>query len=385
LVAAGPGRTDAFGAILNRLAGRALGILKNLRPATAPVSFPMLWGAWILRWAQYTGSAGRPLERNIGEVFGVHGRIKLDPSKPTFLASTVRFEALVEIEELLRKLKPPRWSQVFGVEPDATRAALGRAIYLANCDVCHKLQPVLDPRTDFGGELETVTLANVIPRVVELKGGIKKELKDEIRTDAVFMLNLMSHGKDDMGALANQSLLARKPEVLGKLQFDNAQVRSQVMTAFAAAPKLQPQDNAGALLGTVALATAVQFFAEGNIPIGSDRYYSITNRTDFKPPPNPLAYKARRLEGIFASAPYLHNGSVRTLKELLMPPDERVRTVSKFQIGTLRYDKTEVGYRSEGSYTFFTAKPGNKNGGHEFGTDLKPEEKELLIEFLKTL
>ena len=104
---------------------------------------------------------------------------------------------------------------------------------------------------------------------------------------------------------------------------------------------------------------------------------------------NPLmAYKARPLEGIWATAPYLHNGSVPTLYDLLTAPAQRPAT---FQVGTRAYDPKKAGYAtdtaSEGnSFAFDTTQTGNSNKGHDYGvgTLSEPQRQELLA-YLKSL
>jgi processive rubber oxygenase RoxA-like protein len=91
-------------------------------------------------------------------------------------------------------------------------------------------------------------------------------------------------------------------------------------------------------------------------------------------------YWSPTLAGVWARAPYLHNGSVRTLADLLTPPAERPNT---WQRGSQRYDTTALGYTDEGPYRFDTRTPGNSNAGHAFGTDLTPAAKRDLLEFLK--
>lgn len=97
------------------------------------------------------------------------------------------------------------------------------------------------------------------------------------------------------------------------------------------------------------------------------------------------------LDGLWLRAPYLHNGSVPSLRDLLEPSARRPRT---FYRGNDVYDPARVGFVStqpqSGGKAFFrfdTALPGNGNGGHEgqaYGTELSPAEKSALIEFLKT-
>lgn len=91
------------------------------------------------------------------------------------------------------------------------------------------------------------------------------------------------------------------------------------------------------------------------------------------------------LDGCWLRAPYLHNGSVPTLADLLAPPAQRP---ARFQRGGDVYDPERLGFSPTPSPTLFdydTTLPGNGNGGHEYGTELAPEEKEALLEFLKTL
>jgi hypothetical protein len=104
-----------------------------------------------------------------------------------------------------------------------------------------------------------------------------------------------------------------------------------------------------------------------------------------------LGYKARPLTGIWATAPYLHNGSVPTLYDLLRPPGERPRS---FYLGTDRFDARNVGFETEraddNSFEFRSHDAqgrvvwGNFNGGHYFG-DYNEAQRRALIEYMKTL
>jgi hypothetical protein len=97
------------------------------------------------------------------------------------------------------------------------------------------------------------------------------------------------------------------------------------------------------------------------------------------------------LDGLWLRAPYLHNGSVPTLRDLLEPSARRPKT---FYRGYDVYDPVKVGFVStrdeENGRTFFkfdTAVAGNSNVGHEgkqYGTDLPAGDKEALVEYLKT-
>jgi cytochrome c peroxidase len=100
-------------------------------------------------------------------------------------------------------------------------------------------------------------------------------------------------------------------------------------------------------------------------------------------------YANQPLDGIWLRAPYLHNGSVPTLRDLLEPAENRP---SKFYRGNDLYDQKKVGFVSDvpkkNGVTYFeydTSVPGNANTGHYYGLDLSGEQKEALVEYLKKL
>jgi hypothetical protein len=93
-------------------------------------------------------------------------------------------------------------------------------------------------------------------------------------------------------------------------------------------------------------------------------------------------YWAATLNGVWARSPYLHNGSVRTIQELLTAPAQRAKT---FHRGSQEYDPNQMGYTDGGVYVFDTAGEGNSNSGHDYGTKLTAEQKRELVEYLKTL
>jgi len=102
-------------------------------------------------------------------------------------------------------------------------------------------------------------------------------------------------------------------------------------------------------------------------------------------------YANQPLDGLWLRAPYLHNGSVPTLRDLLEPASRRP---ASFYRGYDVYDPKNVGFigtvASEGAKRYFlldTKLPGNGNFGHEgvqYGTELSKEDKDALVEYLKT-
>jgi hypothetical protein len=119
---------------------------------------------------------------------------------------------------------------------------------------------------------------------------------------------------------------------------------------------------------------------------------------DFDNPGNPDThnhgiYRAKTLKGIWATAPYLHNGSVPTIYDLLLPALMRPKV---FKVGTREYDPQRLGYVLDGArfltppnmqpFTFDTHLLGNWNTGHEwwFYNELTDDKRYEIIEFLKT-
>ena len=99
-------------------------------------------------------------------------------------------------------------------------------------------------------------------------------------------------------------------------------------------------------------------------------------------------YQSPPLDGVWMRAPYLHNGSVPTLRDLLAPVPARPKT---FYRGYDVYDPANVGFVTAGfdtkrlGWLHDTTERGNGNEGHLYGTTLSPAEKNSLLEYLKTL
>ena len=106
-------------------------------------------------------------------------------------------------------------------------------------------------------------------------------------------------------------------------------------------------------------------------------------------------YANQPLDGIWARAPYLHNGSVPTLRDLLTPEEKRNGKRAGFWVGHGLYDTVNVGIRADveesggrPSFRFDVTLPGNSNRGHSgayYGTELPDLDKRALTEYLKTI
>jgi hypothetical protein len=98
-------------------------------------------------------------------------------------------------------------------------------------------------------------------------------------------------------------------------------------------------------------------------------------------------YAGMPLDGVWLRAPYLHNGSVPTLRALLLLDERPARFYRAYDV----YDWRGVGFVSSGpdaereGVEFDTSLRGNGNGGHTFGSELSVQDREALLEYLKTL
>ena len=98
-------------------------------------------------------------------------------------------------------------------------------------------------------------------------------------------------------------------------------------------------------------------------------------------------YSNMPLDGVWLRAPYLHNGSVPTLRDLLALPEARPKI---FYRGYAVYDYENLGFVSSGAaaeasgFRFDTTERGNGNQGHLYGTGLDEDEVNALLEYLKT-
>ncbi|MFJ7795400.1 di-heme-cytochrome C peroxidase [Pseudomonas sp. NPDC096950] len=359
----GPGRTDAFGRIANATFGTAISPA-NYRVANAPVDYPQLWDIWTFDWVQWTGSAQQPMARNIGEALGVGATLNFFDADGQPLQGDARYPSSVRvrdlnlIEETLQRLKPPAWPEDVLGKVDKTLAAQGRGLFAENCAGCH------------------------VPRVKPIDGREVQQLKlipvAAIGTDPTAANNIADHRFDltalqwdpaELGQLDVQ-LHPKPTEPLDLSQLSVAKGLAYV-TAFV--------ENQAYREANVTPAERPNMDGFG-LPIGVQEL---------------RAYKARPLAGVWATAPFLHNGSVPSIYQLLSPQDERATTFYK---GSFEYDPRHLGYRTEAfnnGFVFDTRITGNHNSGHEFragergsgviGRLLQPQERWALLEYLKVL
>jgi mono/diheme cytochrome c family protein len=136
------------------------------------------------------------------------------------------------------------------------------------------------------------------------------------------------------------------------------------------------------------LSSAYQFFPEYHTWYNSSWYGQGPHKGQLLPNDG---YVAPPLDGIWATAPYLHNASVPTLEDLLDSPRRPVFWKRIFENTEANYDKEKVGWKYSVETaktdvdTYDTTLPGYGNMGHKFGDRLSAEERKAVVEYLKTL
>ena len=337
-------------------------------PGNALVSYPFLWDTPQHDKVEWLGIATNGkvgdslvgtlgqfvgLPRNVGEVLGVFGDFEIsDP--PSILQggyrSSVRLTALTDLETQLTTLWSPEWPAAFPAI-DKAAAAEGKTLYERRSaenikDSCLDCHAVIDRKGLDRSKISIV--ANLA----------------SVGTDPQAFINFFNH---------------RRPS--GRL--------AGVDANFVTEPKIEPNSVADPVLSNIVIGVIVGIWKSappdklkdvqfGRRPLGA----TVAGIE--------AVYKGRPLDGIWATAPYLHNGSVPTLDDLLRPASERPKS---FRIGSRKFDPVKVGFRTDsGDFPTFEVLgkdgkpiPGHSNGGHEYGAKLGPEQRAQLLEYLKTL
>ncbi|HXE13850.1 MAG TPA: di-heme-cytochrome C peroxidase [Bryobacteraceae bacterium] len=347
----GFGRVDAFGQIFNDI---AVVVLKNgdsaARPPDSPASYPLLWDIAQHKRVQWNGSAPNlgvggdgSMMRNIGEVIGVFGQVTI-PDKfsgmPKFQSSAA-LPKLRMLESWISELHSPQWPGAFPPLREAM-VSRGEIIYRSECQRCHALLA------------DTRNIPNPLPTsLISI---------NEVQTDRKLLDNFNKFTTNSRQLQGHLTLLNPRRIWTTFQPTDSV----ALITAYITAGVLNGEDPKG----THRVRDALALFWEGT--------------------PDMYAYKARPLNGVWATAPYLHNGSVPNLEELLKEPKERA---AAFCVGTAEFDPAIVGYpalsdpsRSCGAqFKLDTSLPGNRNIGHNYGTRLSLKDKHALVEFVKSL
>jgi len=424
----GPARLDAVAMILNRVTGLDIGtapdhiIKSNIHLADTPVRYPFIWNAPIQDKTQWPGFADNGngllgLSRNYGEVLGVFADFYPKKAPGQLLGfdylkhNSANFDGLKAVENLVKKIGPPAWPWKEGKwAVNAKLAAQGKAIYESptqtengGCAGCHGIRdgipralnktwatPLCYVGTDpkefelFGLTVDTGVLAGA--KIPFLEKPLKA--KDE---NAVRVLSMVG-----MGTLLQYTKSPKTLDLELKAQTKLGLIERLVGDAKAAKDRKVKEITEQLLKKQADLVTSDSALLKGayqtmQAPPSLRQVGGYACKDKFTDPTPAIAYESRVLQGIWATAPYLHNGSVPTLAALLEPAQNRP---VEFKIGPA-YDPEKIGLAVEQSkfdYVLKTTdceganiKSGNSRCGHEFGTRLSKQEKAALLEYLKIL
>lgn len=414
--------------------------------ANAPVSYPFLWDIAQADYVQWNGLAANagigPLGRNTGEVIGVFGKLDRQEDKPSIfnlfhinLAAKIsgqeskrhyiNFKSSIDkvnlrrLESHLKDLTSPKWPDGCNNSPldtdryncyattkgqrnvtlapderpidmmpdiDLAMADQGRFIYARYCESCHEL---ID-HNNFDRK--------IIGKMLSL---------ETINTDPQMAENSVTY----TGSSGNFKHIYQTTDAGPVIVEDEAPV-VQILTA-ASRGVIATRDYDKHFFRRWAdwLYTLGASFFDNNIK-QSVKAGDYNPDTTAQPYASLKAYKARSLNGIWAAAPYLHNGSVPTIYDLLLPhqrsDDPLVDLQGNaieyrpaiFTTGAREFDPVKVGFISAdySGFRYDTTVNGNTNTGHEYaaGRTMHPgmteplpaldkTQRMQLLEFIKTL
>jgi hypothetical protein len=343
---------DAIGLILNRVTSLEPAIPENWVTPLAPTKSPFLWNSPQGSWTQWRGVQQDPINRNLTESMGMGLSMNLSAKSPAegLFDSNARLKNLAELEDWLNHLAPPKWpEEVFG-KIDRAKAAQGKTLFATNCAPCHNSYPYTWTEPNKYGK-----------RFLEV-------------------------------GLVPQSYVGTD-----RMQFEDA--RPYALTAQLA-PYLPGPLKDKVLVPSgylyLALQESILHVALTKLNLNDKEAVKIHGYREL-PTPRPSQvphYKAGPRDGVWATPPFMHNGSVPNLYEMLLPAKERTK---KFYIGT-EFDPVKVGEDTTGNSGKFlvdTTLIGNSNAGHSFenaplgngviGPLLTDEQRWALVEYLKSI
>jgi mono/diheme cytochrome c family protein len=347
----GPARIDAVGLIVNRVAAIQPGIPENWSTPLAPTKPPFVWNSPQGSWTQWRGVQQDPIQRNLTETMGVFMPMDLRSKTPEqgLFDSNAAILNLQKIESALRRLAPPKWPEEVLGKIDRQKALKGKVLFVSLCAGCHNVWPY------------TWTEPN-------------KYGKRFVRVGLV--------PQTDVGTDPGQFEDLRPYAITGQL--------SRYLAPPYQGQEIIPTGVLYKLLQDRILAKALE-----PLKLTEEETADLHGYREFPLPAPPLGvYKSAPRDGVWATPPYLHNGSVPNLYEMLIPAKDRTK---RFYMGR-EFDPIKVGLDisgKSGTFLFNTSVRGNSNAGHSFedgprgngiiGPLLTEEQRWALVEYLKSI
>ena len=347
----GPGRIDAFNLITTRMLATETGIAENWSAPMAPVKPPFVWNAPQGSWTQWAGSQQDPLPRNHGETLGVFASMDFRSKSPKdgLFDTSAQIVNLQKIEHLIDRLAPPKWPEDVLGKIDRSKAAQGKALFATHCASCHNSYPYTWTEPNKYGK--RFIQVGLVPQIYVGT--------DPAQFDTTQAYALTGHLSEYLPPPFKGQAIIPTPELRKMLTLASLRKALDAMTISDA-----------------------------------DRLDLNGYRQEPLPPPPERVWKAGPRDGVWATGPFMHNGSVPNLYEMLLPASQRSK---KFSVGR-EFDPVKVGIDTSGksgSFVFDTSLYGNSNAGHSFqngqrgngviGPLLTDAQRWALVEYLKSI
>lgn len=408
----GYARLDAFGHIFNKVLLRTGGVNQPRNPADAPVSYPFLWNIHQHDKVQWNGIAPNvpigelldigALGRNVGEVIGVFADLKILPPGPAIggYPNSAQVKNLMALEKQITTLKPPNWPAAFP-PIDANKWEAGKVLFTQGphaCAQCHQVLERNDLTTPITARMASIAGNGAIGTdpwmacnayTYQAKTGALQLTPKKFIVGSGALYGETAAVSDVLGTVVIGSIYADKAELIGLIKDPSFQLQSAKLFEVRRDKPLPELSLNGPLFDRVAAAA-------GDKAERLSRCMAAKN--------NPfLAYKGRPLTGVWATPPFLHNGSVPSLYDLLLPESERPKS---FVLGTREFDPQRVGYVNEQSDAVYQSKKamrentfvfrtrdttgvdiaGNSNLGHDYNNaQFTDAERWALVEYMKAV
>ncbi len=389
----GYGRLDAIGAIFNQILSHFNDMPNNGLIADAPASYPFLWGTHQSDVVQWTGFAPNgpaslgALIRNGGEVLGVYGQLDIPDKKSIkHYKSSISIINLGKLESWVAKLRSPIWPAEYFPPINLQLAAKGKLHYDRYCISCHQVMTREQQGDSYKAILTPLSEVGTDPQ--EIKNMLKQRLSGNFkgRKEGVVVGDVIGEKTTGLSPLVNS--------VVGSLlEHPMESIEAAIIEYEGGLVEKSEKDKIISGIGdssSKALEAKVSKYIElYHKQPEETKGAAINNKMNAGEIENGEVYKARPLAGIWSTGPYLHNGSVLSIAELLQPVNKRRK---KFYLGTREFDPVNIGYVSKKTiadataFEFDTGLVGNSNSGHEYGTvHLSDSDKKELLEYIKTL
>jgi processive rubber oxygenase RoxA-like protein len=362
----------------------------------APVSYPFLWDishSDYLQWNGLAPNAGPgPLGRNTGEVIGVFGILDWGEQDTSWLHpwamlqkyslsallsgqknkkhvigfnSSINLFNLQRLESRLRDLKSPEWPFCRNDKNEYYLPEPQKDVAPSNPKYCPGNDKRFNEEQRYQGELLYIDRCQSCHTLVDRSAwdrivvGHMSDV-DRIGTDPAMAENSVKHN----GKSGNFKDTYQSTDAGPVIVTEDAPV-VQILTAATKGVIATPDADKWWPRRMVEWVYALVMSFTDNTIKESVKKGDYNPDTTAQPYASLHAYKGRSLNGIWATAPYLHNGSVPTLWDLLLPASQRPKS---FKVGAREFDPDKVGFKSadyNGTQFNTDLQRGNYNTGHE--------------------